>query len=158
MVRLRVGPTWGRHCLPRSGSGYSPAFDLGPPPCIARSNSTALATRRSNSLRAKTGGAQRSLPASSVTINGEGVACDASGLTDFDRLRSALARRGSREPFEYVSDLLELDGRDLRASPWADRREAMNGSCRWPTISGSRGPSARRLLFPLLPEPERLPV
>jgi bifunctional non-homologous end joining protein LigD len=65
------------------------------------------------------------LPVSSATFDGEGVVCDERGLSDFDRLRSALARRGSREAFLYAFDLLELDGQDLRARPWDDRRVAL---------------------------------
>jgi ATP-dependent DNA ligase len=37
--------------------------------------------------------AMRSLRASSATIDGEAVVCDAQGIADFDALRSALARR-----------------------------------------------------------------
>jgi bifunctional non-homologous end joining protein LigD len=46
-----------------------------------------------------------------VTLDGEGVACDPNGVTDF-----ALPARPSvaREVFLYAFDLLELDGRDLR--------------------------------------------
>jgi hypothetical protein len=38
--------------------------------------------------------ALRSLRVTSPTLDGEGVVCDDRGLSDFDRLRSALARRG----------------------------------------------------------------
>jgi len=69
--------------------------------------------------------AMRLLPVTSVTIGGEAVICDSSGISDFDRLRAALARGGSRQPFLYAFDLLELDGRDLRRSPWEDRRKAL---------------------------------
>jgi len=69
--------------------------------------------------------ALRSLPVTSATIDGEAVVCDSAGVPDFDRLRAALARRGSREPFLYAFDLLELDGRDLRRSAWTDRRAAL---------------------------------
>jgi bifunctional non-homologous end joining protein LigD len=62
------------------------------------------------------------LPASSVTLDGEGVACDPDGVTDFDLLRAALGRPAKREVFLYAFDLLELDGRDLRREPWSDRR------------------------------------
>jgi bifunctional non-homologous end joining protein LigD len=62
------------------------------------------------------------LPASSVTLDGEGVACDPDGVTDFELLRAALARPAKREVFLYAFDLLELDGRDLRREPWSDRR------------------------------------
>jgi bifunctional non-homologous end joining protein LigD len=62
------------------------------------------------------------LPATSVTLDGEGVACDANGVTDFELLRAALGRPGEREVFLYAFDLLELNGRDLRREPWSDRR------------------------------------
>jgi len=50
------------------------------------------------------------LPVTSATIDGEAVVCDSAGVSDFDRLRAALARRGSPEIFLYAFDLLELDG------------------------------------------------
>jgi bifunctional non-homologous end joining protein LigD len=65
------------------------------------------------------------LPVSSATVDGEGVVCDDRGLSDFDRLRSAVGRRGSREAFLYAFDLLELDGHDLRREPWTVRRETL---------------------------------
>jgi bifunctional non-homologous end joining protein LigD len=66
------------------------------------------------------------LRGSSATIDGEAVLCDDQGVADFDRLRGALARRGgSREPFLYAFDLLELNGMDLRPQPWIGRREAL---------------------------------
>jgi ATP-dependent DNA ligase len=65
------------------------------------------------------------LRARSVTLDGEGVVCDELGVSDFERLRSALARGGSWVTFLYAFDLLELDGQDLRAHPWDDRRVAM---------------------------------
>jgi hypothetical protein len=48
------------------------------------------------------------------------VVCDGNGVSDFERLRAALARRGSREPFLYAFDL-------IRPRPWAARREALMG-------------------------------
>ena len=54
----------------------------------------------------------------SVTIDGEGVVCGPDGVTDFDRLRAAMGRKGSRQAFLYAFDLLELDGIDLRREPW----------------------------------------
>ena len=58
----------------------------------------------------------------SVTLDGEGVVCGPDGVSDFDRLRTAVGRMGSRDAFLYAFDLLELDGRDLRREPWSDRR------------------------------------
>jgi bifunctional non-homologous end joining protein LigD len=62
------------------------------------------------------------LPASSVTLDGEGVACGPGGVADFELLRAALGRPAKREVFLYAFDLLELDGRDMRREPWSDRR------------------------------------
>jgi bifunctional non-homologous end joining protein LigD len=62
------------------------------------------------------------LPAASVTLDGEGVACDPHGVTNFDLLREALRRPAKRAVFLYAFDLLELDGRDVRREPWSDRR------------------------------------
>jgi bifunctional non-homologous end joining protein LigD len=65
------------------------------------------------------------LPARSVTLDGEGVACDAQGMADFELLRAALGRPAKREVFLYAFDLLELDGRDLRREHWSDRRSKL---------------------------------
>ena len=49
-------------------------------------------------------------------------------LTDFERLRAALAGRGgSREAFLFAFDLLALDGEDLRRHPWEIRRATLTG-------------------------------
>jgi bifunctional non-homologous end joining protein LigD len=62
----------------------------------------------------------------SATIDGEGVVCDERGVTDFDRLRTALAERGgSRAVFLYGFDLLTIDGEDLRGHPWETRRATL---------------------------------
>jgi bifunctional non-homologous end joining protein LigD len=59
------------------------------------------------------------LPIESATLDGEGVVVDDRGVTDFERLRTALAGRGgSRSIFLYGFDLLHLDGDDLRRHPW----------------------------------------
>jgi bifunctional non-homologous end joining protein LigD len=47
------------------------------------------------------------LPVRSVTIDGEGVVCGPDGLTDFNRLRAALGRNGSRQAVLYAFDLLD---------------------------------------------------
>ena len=61
----------------------------------------------------------------SVTLDGEGVVCGPDGVTDFDRLRAAIGRKGSRQAFLYAFDLLELDGQDLRREPWETRRATL---------------------------------
>jgi bifunctional non-homologous end joining protein LigD len=65
------------------------------------------------------------LPVLSATVDGEGVVVDERGLSDFDCLRSAVGRRGSRAAFLFAFDLLELDGEDLRLRPWDERRAAL---------------------------------
>jgi bifunctional non-homologous end joining protein LigD len=75
--------------------------------------------------------AMLALPARSATIDGEGVVVDKRGLTDFDRLRSALVRSGgSRAVFLYAFDVLELDGDGLRRHPWETRRATLAGLVR----------------------------
>jgi bifunctional non-homologous end joining protein LigD len=66
--------------------------------------------------------ALRALRVTSVTIDGEGVVCGADGVSDFDMLRAAVGRKGSRDAFLYAFDLLKLDGQDIRHWPWETRR------------------------------------
>ena len=74
--------------------------------------------------------AMRALPVTSATLDGEGVVIDDRGITDFERLRTALAGRGgSRSVFLYGFDLVELDGNDLRREPWEHRRVTLTGCC-----------------------------
>jgi bifunctional non-homologous end joining protein LigD len=61
--------------------------------------------------------AAQALDVDSVTLDGEAVACDEAGVSDFHRLRGALARR-SDDVFLYVFDVLEIEGTDLRSLPW----------------------------------------
>jgi bifunctional non-homologous end joining protein LigD len=61
----------------------------------------------------------------SVTLDGEGVVCDANGVADFDRLRAAVGRMGSRDAFLYAFDLLEINGTDLRRDAWHVRRATL---------------------------------
>jgi bifunctional non-homologous end joining protein LigD len=74
--------------------------------------------------------AKLTLPAKSATLDGEGVVVNERGVTNFERLRSALASGGSRAAFLYGFDLLELDGEDLRPHPWEIRRATLSGLLR----------------------------
>jgi bifunctional non-homologous end joining protein LigD len=65
------------------------------------------------------------LRAESVTIDGEGVVCRPDGVSDFDRLRAAVGRMGSRDAFLYAFDLLEIEGEDLRRCEWHVRRATL---------------------------------
>jgi bifunctional non-homologous end joining protein LigD len=69
--------------------------------------------------------ALQSLRVKSVTLDGEGVVCDANGVSDFDRLRAAVGRLGSRDAFLYAFDLLEINGTDLRRDAWHVRRATL---------------------------------
>jgi bifunctional non-homologous end joining protein LigD len=67
--------------------------------------------------------ALRTLPVGSVILDGEGVICGPDGVSDFDRMRGMFSRKGgSPDVFLYAFDVLELDGRDLRAQSWDARR------------------------------------
>src|SRR6516164_7815871 len=70
--------------------------------------------------------AMRELPVTSVTLDGEGVICRPDGKSDFDRMRAVFSRRGTSDAFLYAFDVLELDGRDLRAQRWDARRALLN--------------------------------
>ena len=62
----------------------------------------------------------------SVTLDGEGVVCDADGVTDFDKLRAAVGRLGaSHDAFLYAFDVLEINGTDLRRDAWDERRKIL---------------------------------
>jgi bifunctional non-homologous end joining protein LigD len=61
----------------------------------------------------------------SVTLDGEGVVCRPDGVSDFDRLRAAVGRLGSRDAFLYAFDLLEINGTDLRRDAWEVRRATL---------------------------------
>jgi bifunctional non-homologous end joining protein LigD len=69
--------------------------------------------------------ALQALQVTSITIEGERVVCGPDGVSDFELLRAAVGRKGSRDAFLYAFDLLELDGRDLRREPWGLRRDQL---------------------------------
>jgi bifunctional non-homologous end joining protein LigD len=50
----------------------------------------------------------------SVTLDGEGVVCRENGVSDFDKLRAAVGRLGSRDAFLYAFDMLEINGPSAR--------------------------------------------
>src|SRR6202035_2270909 len=59
------------------------------------------------------------LRASSATIDGEAVCCDANGLSVFEELHS---RRSDDRALLQAFDLLELDGEDFRPLPLYARK------------------------------------
>lgn len=64
------------------------------------------------------------LPCRSAVLDGEAVALDADGISDFAALPGAIRRRSSRLTF-VAFDLLALDGRDLRRLPLLERKHAL---------------------------------
>jgi bifunctional non-homologous end joining protein LigD len=58
----------------------------------------------------------------SCIIDGEAVACDGNGLAVFERIRY---RRHDDNVFLYASDLIELDGDDLRREPLDVRKATL---------------------------------
>jgi bifunctional non-homologous end joining protein LigD len=69
--------------------------------------------------------ALKALRVKSVTSDGEGVVCRPDGLSDFNQLRAAVGRKGSRKAFLYAFDILELDGVDLSRELWDERRKVL---------------------------------
>jgi bifunctional non-homologous end joining protein LigD len=58
----------------------------------------------------------------SCVIDGEAVACDDNGVSDFDRLRY---RRDDAAVFLQAFDLIELDGEDLQREPLVTRKATL---------------------------------
>lgn len=67
--------------------------------------------------------AVRSLACESALIDGEVVAFDRSGRTDFSSLQEALSEGGNLSCFAF--DLLELDGENLSDEPLLERKERL---------------------------------
>ncbi|MBD9372129.1 ATP-dependent DNA ligase [Rhizobium sp. ARZ01] len=71
----------------------------------------------------------KQLPAETAILDGEAVALDAQGRSDFGALQHALGGRGGKrrahEVIFYAFDLLYLDGHDMRGMPLSDRRRAL---------------------------------
>lgn len=65
------------------------------------------------------------LPCDSAILDGEVIIQDASGRSDYDALRSAIARRRQAAFVFMAFDLLHLDGRDLQSLPLEQRRSRL---------------------------------
>ncbi len=101
--------------------------------CHREGDRVRVFSRRGNDHTERAPGIAEALMAlkvKSITIDGEGVVCGPDGVTDFNRLRAALGRKGSRQAFLYAFDLLELDGIDLRREPWETRRATLTSILR----------------------------
>ncbi|MBY5733418.1 ATP-dependent DNA ligase [Rhizobium leguminosarum] len=73
----------------------------------------------------------RRLPVATAILDGEAVAFDAHGRSDFGRLQQSLGGRGgnriSREAVLMVFDLVYFDGRDIRRTELTSRRHLLEG-------------------------------
>src|SRR3954470_4455729 len=69
--------------------------------------------------------AARALNARSVIIDGEAVVYGANGVPDFQQLRRELGKRKSPRVRYHAFDLLYLDGYDLRAVPYLERKRLL---------------------------------
>lgn len=49
----------------------------------------------------------------------------ADGVSDFERLRAVVGRKGSRDAFLMVFDVLEFNGTDLGRELWEERRKVL---------------------------------
>jgi bifunctional non-homologous end joining protein LigD len=93
--------------------------------------------------------ALRRLPVRSVILDGEGVISGPDGVSDFDRMRAVFSRKGSPDVFLYAFDVLELDGRDLRAQGWEARRALLTHLLeRGPPLVGAHRGYGRRGRLP----------
>jgi bifunctional non-homologous end joining protein LigD len=122
---VRRPPGFIEPCLPTNGSALLWAYEIKHDGfrfvCRHEGDRVGVFSRRGNDYTDRVPGiadAIRALRATTATIDGEGVVCDGEGISDFDRLRAAMARDGSRAAFLYAFNLLELDGTDMRREPW----------------------------------------
>lgn len=71
--------------------------------------------------------ALKGLVAESAVLDGEAVVLDGDGRSRFQLLQNALSEKRTGPVVYYAFDLLELDGRDLRGEPLAERKAALKG-------------------------------
>jgi len=74
--------------------------------------------------------AARTLDVSSAIIDGELVALNADGTSDFQLLQNSFSGKSSAPLAYYAFDLLYLNGADLRALPLLERKAALEKVCK----------------------------
>ncbi len=87
-----------------------------------------LLSRNGNDWSNRFGAIYRSLsrlPAQSALIDGEIVALNDKGVSDFQALQNSLVSENSDRLRYYVFDLLELNGEDLRSLPLYERKRRL---------------------------------
>ena len=65
------------------------------------------------------------LNVSSAILDGEAVALDARGVSDFAALQAAFHEGRQKYVVYFAFDILHLDGHNLRSLPWSERREIL---------------------------------
>jgi DNA ligase D-like protein (predicted ligase)/DNA ligase D-like protein (predicted polymerase) len=73
------------------------------------------------------------LPARCAVIDGEAVALDARGVSDFSQLQEALAAGRAENIVFFAFDLIHLDGADLAREPLRERKRALRNLLRTAT-------------------------
>ncbi|MBV8879529.1 MAG: DNA ligase D [Planctomycetaceae bacterium] len=71
--------------------------------------------------------AARELDVRDALLDGELVALDERGISSFQAMQNALGGGREKDVVYYAFDLLQLDGRDLRALPLKERKELLAG-------------------------------
>jgi bifunctional non-homologous end joining protein LigD len=69
--------------------------------------------------------AAKKLPVTEAFLDGEIVALDEQGRSNFQRLQNLLKGSGASQLVYFAFDLLHLDGRDLRAAPLESRKRIL---------------------------------
>jgi bifunctional non-homologous end joining protein LigD len=87
-----------------------------------------LLTRRGNDWTARMPGVARAferLKVDAALLDGEVVVLDEQGRSNFQRLQNSLSGENDEKLVYYAFDLLHLNGKDLRALPLSDRKQAL---------------------------------
>ena len=96
---------------------------------LLRGGKVRLLTRRGNDWTARFPAIARrvaELPVTSAILDGELVVLDQSGRSTFNRLQQSLDAGEDQDLTFFVFDLLEVDGKDLRDLPLAERRAQLD--------------------------------
>ena len=95
---------------------------------FVRKKQVRLVTRNGKDWSERFPGIVASLQDLGVTgavLDGEAVALDSEGRSDFQRLQNAMKNRSTVQPVYYVFDLLFHEGRDLRQKTLSERKEEL---------------------------------
>jgi len=115
---------------PPQGAGWVYEIKLDGYRILARceDSKVLLFTRNENDWTAKMQSLSREvskLPIKSAWLDGEVVVMGANGIPDFNALQNAFDKKGTESLTYFVFDVLWLDGKDLRAQPFIERRAVL---------------------------------